>query len=388
MVRTTRCNAAALTLCGFAALAQASPEEARRAELLSDASQRVSLNNAEEFPIRVNLLSRFTYSYNYRRDRDLDNNSTGGFRGHLNRIGFRGKIDDSTELRVVLDADVDGGEVEILEAFGVFKLTDEFTLNVGQKKLPFTREQLNSSAELTAVERSLVNRVFSQGRSQMVEGVFTQFDSRFMVAFSDGRRATNKDVGDPDTADWAFTGRFEQKFGAGGFGRYSGYSSWRGSEFGALVGVAGHYQSGGDTGRTDDRDLGAATADVMLKGDGWGLSGVFAWRHVDEGGSSFNDFGVTALASYFVEEQWEVFGRYDGIFADSDRENSGDFNAVTAGVTYYFIPQSHALKFTFDAQWFFDRQEGSLLSPNNSQGLLASDRSDQFNLRAAIQFVY
>ncbi|MCC5785544.1 MAG: hypothetical protein JJU33_02450 [Phycisphaerales bacterium] len=383
-----RKHTAVLTLCAAAALASASPEQAQRAELLSDASERISLNNPEEFPIRVSLLSRFTYSYNYRRDSDLDNNSTGGFRAHLNRIGFRGKIDDNIELRLLLDADADGGEVEILEAFGVFKLSDEFTLNVGQKKLPFTREQLNSSAELTAVERSLVNRVFSQGRSQMVEGVYTQHDSRFMAAFSDGRRATNKDIGDPDTADWAFTGRVEQKFGEGGFSRYSGYSSWRGSGFGALLGAAGHYQSGGDTGRTDDLDLGAATADLTLKGDGWALAGVFAWQNVDRDGSSFNDFGVTALASYFIEEQWEVFGRYDGIFADSGRENSGDFNAITAGFTHYFIPQSHALKFTVDAQWFLDRQEGSLLSPNNSQGLLASDRADQFNVRAAIQFLY
>ncbi len=381
-------NTAASTIAALAALAHASPEQAHRAELLSDASQRISLNNPDEFPLRVTLLSRFTYNYNYRQDRDLDNNSTGGFRAHLNRIGLRGKLDDNIELRLLLDADPDGGDVEILEAFGVFKLTDEFTLNVGQKKLPFTREQLNSSAELTAVDRSLVNRVFTQGRSQMVEGVYTQFDSRFMVAFSDGRRATNKDIGDPDTADWAFTGRFEQKFGQGGFGRYSGYGSWRGGEFGALLGVAGHYQSGGDTGRTDDYDLGAATADLTIKGDGWGLAGVFAWQNVDRDGSSFNDFGVTATASYFIEEQWEVFCRYDGVFADSDRENSRDLNALAAGFTYYLVPQSHALKFTFDAQWFLDRQEGGLLSPSNSQGLLASDRADQFNLRAAIQFLY
>ncbi len=385
---TRRYITAATALCGLAALANASPEQTHRAELLSDASERISLDNPDEFPIRVSLRSRFTYNYNYRRDSDLDNKATGGFRSHLSRIGVRGRIDDNIELRLQLNADVDGGEVEILDAYGAFKLSDEFTLNVGQKKLPFTREQLNSSAELTAVDRSLVNRVFSQNRSQLVEGVYTQFDSRFMAAFSDGRRAQNKDIGDPDTADWAFTGRFEQKFGQGGFGRYSGYGSWRGSEFGALLGVAGHYQSGGDTGRTDDRDLGAATADLMLKGDGWGLAGVFAWQHVDDGGPSFNDFGATAIASYFIEEQWEVFCRYDGVFADSDRDNSRDFNALTVGFTHYFIPQSHALKFTVDAQWFLDRQEGSLLSPNNNQGLLASDRADQFNLRAALQFVY
>jgi hypothetical protein len=91
-----------------------------------------------------------------------------------------------------------------------------------------------------------------------------------------------------------------------------------------------------------------------------------------------------------VSEQAELFSRYDLVMPDGDYDAGDDFATLTFGANYYFIPRSHALKFTGDVMIFLDRQSesASLVLPTTGQGLLASDARGQFVVRLQMLAVF
>jgi hypothetical protein len=97
----------------------------------------------------------------------------------------------------------------------------------------------------------------------------------------------------------------------------------------------------------------------MLKGDGWNAFGAFAGRSIETaavaGGETVQDFGVVLQGGVFIpESDWELFARYDAIFADEDWGDGADddFHTLTLGTNWYISGQ--AARFTFDVQYFFN----------------------------------
>ena len=138
-----------------------------------------------------------------------------------------------------------------------------------------------------------------------------------------------------------------------------------------MIGAAVHYQKSGETGdgndtavvNTEDAFL-AYTVDASMEFDGANLYAAFVGANnkalfKDKAANthaSNNTFGLLVQGGFFVNDNWEIFGRYDGIYADKDASKTTNnaqldpktFNFLTFGANYYLVPKSHAMKVTAD----------------------------------------
>jgi hypothetical protein len=334
---------------------------------------------------------QFRYYLNHRDDPlpEGAEDWTTGFQLRRTRVNVRGNVPADFSYFVDIDFDRRTGAASLLDVYGERKFGDGWFVRFGQFVIPMLRERGVPDSMQLAAERSLVNDVFEPGYSQGVMFGREWDDFRFSAAFTDGLRTIWTDIGSPQEADWALSGRGEFRIG-GNWGRVRDFTSWRGEEFVALIGGAVHAQSGGDTFGTLDRDIFLYTGDVSLKGSGWNAFAAFIGRRTETPAARFDDFGLVAQGGIFVTEQTELFGRYDLVMPDGDRPFGSDFGTVTLGANHYIIPRSHALKFTGDVMLFLDRQSesASLLGPNTGQGLLASADRGQFVVRLQMQVVF
>jgi hypothetical protein len=194
-------------------------------------------------------------------------------------------------------------------------------------------------------------------------------------------------------ADYAFTGRAEFLFG-GNWKQFNDFTSPKGSDFGAMLGVAAHWQQGDNTSFAldVDRQTLAYTVDISLEGDSWNAFAAFVGRYEElrSGGSDtdVHDFGVVVQGGWRFAENTELFGRWDALFADDDRPGIDEdtFNFLTAGINQYYA--GHAAKATIDVVYAFEETNPDLgftgALPDTGVGLLGD--SDEGELVVRLQF--
>ena len=114
------------------------------------------------------------------------------FKGHVFEPGIRyylrtqfAPIDTFTPGENFVDP-VTTGALDVLDAYVSFDLDNQWTLRVGQFKLPFSRERLVSVQNLLTATRSFVDEIQGVGRSQGVELSTRSDDLHWAVAISDG----------------------------------------------------------------------------------------------------------------------------------------------------------------------------------------------------------
>lgn len=397
-MRTTTLLVAAGTALTLAAPGLAGDGDAHTAAALAaDAAARTALAipQAEKFTVNVTGQIQFRSIWNQRADNLVEEDTTLGFQTRRTKLEVGGKIiSDAWGYKVVGAFERDGGAFVLEDAFGSYKLNDSWTLMWGQFKLPFMREESLSSKYQLAADRSVMNEVFNQDRSQGIQAGFQSETLRFAGAFSDGFNTDNTDFTSGMEADFAGTARLEWKW-AGDWKQFGDFTNFRGGKygFGGMAGGAVHWQSGGETGGTADMDMFSATADVGVEGDGWNAFAAVVYRNIEPaGGSDLTDWGAMAQGGIFVSPQTELFGRFDMIFPDSDRAGDDEFSTLTLGLNHYFAPESHAAKFTVDLQYFMDTPTDSLMpsgSTGRGIGLLTDDTDDgQWAVRAQMQILF
>ncbi len=378
------------------ALAQTSNLDSNRAyqaDLLSDASTRTSTLAAQPgATVNTGGQLQFRYVLSDQDDDSLSEETTLGFQARRTKVWFWGSIAEGWDYKVVLSADRDGGSVFLEDAFVTHALSDNASVQWGQFKLPFGREESMDSKNQLAAERSVTNYAFSQGRSQGIQYNYTGDSFRFMGAFSDGFATANSDFTSAAEADWGVTARGEYMW-AGTWDRFEDFTSWRGSDYAGMFGFAGNYQSGGDTFATVDMDMWNLTADVSMEGDGWNAFAYGFYRTVDMAGpgSDLDDWGFGLQAGVFVSDDWELFGRWGFIAPDSDYGTGldEDFNEFTVGVNHYVLPESHAAKFTADVSYYPDTVASSSIVPTGTgTGLLGSTADSEWVLRLQFQLLF
>ncbi len=360
-----------------------------------------------DFRLNVGGQIQFRYLMNFGDDLggQADEDWEGGFQTRRTKLWFDGTVFDEFDFKVQWNFDRDGGGAVLEDAYVSTPMGwDGWNLKWGQFKAPFMREELVSSTSQLAVDRSHMNEVFNQDRSQGIQVGYSADDWRLMIMFSDGFNSVNTDYTTDRSlafggeSDYAFTGRFEYKF-AGDWGQFKDFTSPSGSNWGVLLGGALHYEGGDDTGNSfggDDYNYLSWTADVSVEGDGWNLyaAGVGGYTDFEDIGgvagadADFDDYGIVIQGGLMIPDtDWEVFGRYDAVFPDSDRANDDAFNVITAGVNYYM--HGHAAKFTADVQWFLDDPADSdLATPNTGIGFLGDSDSDEFGIRLQFQLLF
>jgi hypothetical protein len=426
---------AAMSLGGSAAFAQQSSDEVRAtvAQMLSDAESRTSLlaggdagHDGSRFFIagdgfRLNIggMVQFRYDLNF-RDKDNiagfsnpNDEFVHGFQNARTKVDFNGELNKDWFFRVRLtNEDTGSGSVNFDYAYAGYKFANGWKATWGQFKLPFLREELVSDSRQLAVERSIVNALFTQGYSQGIEFAYEAEQWRAMFAFSDGLNSANSDFNarqapQPFTganagqlkisgqADYALTGRVEFLV-SGNFKQFEDFTSEKGSDFGAMVGGAVHWQQSDNTNAVSDVDVQTLryTIDGSLKGDSWNLYGAFIGDHTKArtagiDSPDYDNFGCVVQGGWRFAQNTEIFGRWEGIFADSDIITSGkkNFHFITAGINQYYA--GHAAKATADVVYSFqDTSNISALLPDTKVGLLGQGKSGEVVVRLQFQLVF
>lgn len=342
--------------------------------------------------------AQFRYLANFRDgSTNSDDDFTTGFETKRTRLNAGGTIwDKNLSYQIEGEFSRSSGNFGLLDAYAAYKWDNGVAVKWGQFKTALQREENIADTQQLTMERSVYNSIFSQARSQGVELSYTQADYRLLAAFTDGLQTLNTTFDSAAEADWAVTLRGEYRWGAGDWGRFKDFTSWRGEEHAGVIGIGAHAQGGGDTNpantATTDRRVMQLTADAQLEGDGWNAFASGTYRSIDlRGMDTFDDFGFLLQGGIFVSEQAELFGRWDAVIPDSDRGANDDmFNTITAGVNYYLSPKSHVAKFTADVLYFIDAQadSSSVVSANTGVPLLASPDDGQFGVRVQFQIMF
>ena len=306
-----------------------------------------------------------------------------GFEMSRTRLAFSGHaFNPDLQYMVRGEFGRDGGSFDLLDAWVRYHFNNEWSLRVGQFKLPFSREQLVSSARQLAVERSLIDSNMNIGRSSGIELTYADDHLRVALAYSDGAQDQLSAVPTAfgvnplggaqgggfnrsalaRSVEYAWTARLEYLV-AGSWNQFSDFTSPIGENFGLLLGVAGHYQ------RSEAGLLGFAPAQQNSNWVGYtvdaslelgGASAFLAFTHhyieiknIPGFRSNVNVFGFVAQAGMYVTPKVEPFVRYEfGTWRFNELEVPAldrllsDLHLISVGVNYYL--DGHDAKWTTD----------------------------------------
>lgn len=366
------------------------------ADVLADADNRSSMlqggitagwdgnfflaSTDDRFRLQIDGLMQIRWVFNYH---DSPESAPGGgsgaptylygFENTRTRLTFRGHVFDRN-LTYLVRTDIARGELTVGGADGLawlrdawvrYAFNDEFSLRVGQFKLPFNREELVSPADQLVIERSLVNQTLNLGRSQGIELVWQGESGRFSFAFSDGAE-DGMFIGTPVVAsfplnsvwskqllaEYAFTARYEQLF-AGTWEQFKSLTSPPGEDFGILWGIAAHYQQDqAPVAGTTSPKWFAFTTDLSVEWGGANIFAAFIYENVSPTavitGSqrTLNTFGAVIQGGAYFSEKLEGYVRMEYGTFDLTGIPFGDLLTLTLGCNYYFHGQD--VKFSTD----------------------------------------
>jgi len=388
----------AFALTAMSGAAQANDDESRayEAELLADASNRISLLGEDDTTLDIGGTIQFRYMWN-NADNGGTTDDTIGFDFGETSLNFSGEVD---RFEYYLELDFmnyrsTNGQVQLDEAWiQTDFFSDGLNVRAGQFRTPFSREmQVEEEFQLFA-SRSFVDTIFGAQNTQGIMLTWEGNRARFFASFNDGARTQNTNFNSATEADFGVTGRAELLLAGESWDQFDDFTSERGDGFGLLAGAAVHYQQGGDTGAltvsgtTPDVEVFSYTGDISFENNGWNGFAAFHGRTMDMTAGSFDDYGLVAQTGFRIFENGEIFGGYEGVFADSNRGLADDnMNFAKAGYTHYIA--GHAAKFTTDVFYSFDDSTGmNTLGSFGNQGLLGGTGEGEFGLRGQIQLVF
>jgi len=402
-------------------------DRAYASELRADADARTSLLGAgNPADLNIEVLMQFRYMFNSRDEISGsplgDNDDTLGFSVPRSQVRIGGEITDNMSGLVVFDfgAAENGttsGEANLLVAQFAWGLDDNWTLLAGQWHNPVLGSENFAPEHTLAVDKSLTNEFFQVGYTQGVALAYGSDNLKFVGAVSDGAEyiinyssVSNSAFNAAGEADFGITGRLDYLV-EGTWDQFADATSFRGSNRGIKLGAGAHWQIQGETNNAgagsgnlpaghEDTTVTFWTADAQFEGDGWNAFVEYVGHDVDISATTDLDFtnhGFIAQGGAFVTDQVELFGRYDIIILDSVLVPAGsddDYQSITAGMNYYFVPESHAAKFTLDAVYTLDEStalDGIFGSPGSNDpsatGLLGLSDSE-FLLRAQLTVLF
>lgn len=376
-------------------------------EVLSDADTRASLlengmsagHNGRNFFLASedgNFLMNISgqlqvrYIWTHRRNPDssdatltatqAEDGDVSGFSIARAKVQFDGHIANPDWLYSLrLAADRSDGSVAAEEATIGYRLMDNLTLRAGRMKGQFLRESLTSDAHQLAVERSLVDAVFSAG---YLEGIFASWDVSDMIhisaSFDDGDGSGNVGTGAvagilgggtasaandyyQDVTDFAGGARVDVKI-AGDWKQMQDFSAWSGEETGIFVGAAVRYNQF-ETGNTGSNgDFIKWTVDGSVEMAGLSIYGAVVGLHTqaDDAGTPIttNAYGALGQVAYMViPDKLEPFARFEWIRQLDNSISQNEVKIITAGVNYYVA--KHAAKVTLDVVYALDPIDNS-----------------------------
>jgi hypothetical protein len=436
MNRITTLALIAGSALGMSANAQTSldTDRAYAAEMLADAGSRANLlqsgsaghdgnffiaSGDGNYRLNVSGVTQFRYVMNFHDEDDGSANPspdneefTNGFDLTRAYLDFTGNVINPETIYKIRgefqggSQGDDDGSFNLEDAWAQHNFENGMSVRWGQFKAPVLFEEfyVDSHYQLAA-DRSVTNEVFTGGYTQGVALSYRDDNWGGTFSVNDGARTANTPYFSAAEADYALTARLDFLLAGGDWATFNDFTSWRGNDvFDARIGGAIHWQTAGDTAAfgpggqvaVTEADLLVYTLDVSLEGNGWNAFAAFVGNSLDpDQGASSDNYGGIIQAGVFVADQWELFARWDAIFFDDDfttGDNDDDFHTITAGVNYYFVPESHAAKLTADVVYFLNEIDAATqvgaLAPSQKTTLLPSGDDDQFAIRLQMQLMF
>lgn len=402
-------------------------DRAYASELRSDAQTRSSmLGTSNGANLNVEVMTQFRYTLNSRDEFASgalgDDDVTIGFSAPRSQIRMSGAVEGADLSGMVVfdfgaaENGTTSGSANLLVAQAAWGLDDNWTLLFGQWHNPVMGSEGIAPEHTLAADKSFTNEFFQVGYTQGVAVAYAADNFKFVGAISDGAEyitnygtVSNSAFNAAGEADFGITGRFDFLV-EGTWDQFADSTSFRGSNYGLKIGAGAHWQSQGDTNPSDnsggafagyeDTTVTFWTADIRAEGDGWNAMAQYVGHKVDISATADLDYtnhGFIAQGGYFLSDQWEGFARYDVVMLDDVLVAAGtddNFQSITAGFNYYFVPESHAAKFTLDATYAIDESinidaimGGAGSNDPEATGLLGLSDSE-FALRAQITLVF
>ena len=290
----------------------------------------------------------------------------------------------------------DSGNLTLLDAWVRINFSDNWSMRVGQYRLPYAREQLVVDQYQMGVSRSIVSRNYGLWYSQGIEFQFQGDDTRWNLSVDNGatdnvlgenlKAAGSEPLNNPwysQQSSFSVNSRMEWKpFGA--WNDFNSFTSPMGEQAGLLLGLAFHTQ------KTQPNYQYETTATTTQEKNNWssatidgqwnfGGASIFASAFYNyiysnqiypaddlgqpPGGArlgAVNAYGFTFQPAIYVDPKVEVFSRYEyANWSASDSEvltkasvnlpglgQQGPLSILTVGVNWYLDGQD--LKWTTD----------------------------------------
>lgn len=261
----------------------------------------------------------------------------------------------------------------IMDAVIMWNFYENFSLWVGQTKLPGNIERVVSSGNLQLVDRSKLNSEFNIDRDMgmQLRHHFT-FGNKFIVreklavSQGEGRNITTGNLGGHE-----YTARLELlPFGAfEGKGDYSGGDLKREKTLKMML--SGTYDFNNDAVKTKgnqgsymtndkgffETDITTYFLDAMIKYKGFSFMGEYASRKADDPYAKNSDGTLTGKvvnvgksynlqAGYLFKNNYEIAGRLTSVEFDKEINNKGIDKQYTLGLSKYIV--GHKLKVQTD----------------------------------------
>jgi hypothetical protein len=415
---------AALSI-GAQALAQNANLDESRAyanELVADAGTRASLlqggpggtaTYAGTFSIadgsgnnRLNFggTEIFRYNATFRSQSTQGNtdDNTIGFNAPVNRIRMWGNVWDKN-LTFKVQGNWGGANAQdqgfnLEDAWANYAWDNGFSVKWGQFKMPMLRETMVEDEFQLAGDRSISSYVFGAGYTQGIEATYSSDAFRVTGGFNDGINTANTDFNSTAESDWSFNVRGDWKIMGADWERFNDFTSWRSAPDDAmLLGGAFQYQSGGNTGFTNDVKSFLYTVDWSWEGKGWNVFVAGTGNHIDPGAAGLpttSNYSVVVQGGIFLADQIELFARLDTIMLD---KNIGAADAtmyfIQGGVNYYVSPESHTCKLTGEVGYATNQTavlfgSGGFIEGNTRNTFLGDTHTGEFTLMGQVQVVW
>lgn len=269
------------------------------------------------------------------------------------------------------DGNTRGGARVILDAVLKWNFVKNWTLWVGQTKLPGNRERVISSANLQFVDRSLVNSRFNIDRDAglQLRGKVNLGEKAYMlpsiaITMGEGRNITSNNFG-----GYCYTahldilpfGKFENK------GDYISADLEREQTPKVSFGLTFDYNDGAvrqggqlgsfvvdDSGEYVENSLTTFMADMMFKYRGWSILAEYAYKTGEEDRDDISrkfrtGNGLSVQSGYLFDNNVELSGRYTFVRQDNSFSGINDTDYYTLGLSKYIV--GHSLKVQTDISY-------------------------------------
>jgi hypothetical protein len=255
----------------------------------------------------------------------------------------------------------------VRDAMVIYSVTENFSIGLGQTKLPGNRQRVNSSGDLQLADRSIVNSTFNIDRDFGLQLYYNKHISQFYyvlrgsISTGEGRNINASDRG------LAYTARIELL----PFGQFTNGGDYFEGDLARepipKVSLGTTYSSnqntlrtGGQTGRFlyQPRDIETFMIDFLFKYNGWAFQTEFLRRNTgnqnpiteDVNGNEryvYMGHGENYQTSYLFRNNYEVVGRYSRVRPSSEiQQLEEEVKQYTFGVNKYI--RGHRLKLQAD----------------------------------------